>query len=202
MPLRMLSSTLLAVGITFGLFWVMQALIGAEGKLDEGGKVRVVDFVRLKREEATEEKKRELPKKKEQEEPPPPPDLNLSQNTNPDSDLGDSLAIAASDIDLGGAPSLGTGSGDTDIVPLVRVEPIYPQRAQQRGIEGWVEMEFTITPAGTVASPRVIGNHPSSIFDRAALKAIRKWKYNPKIEDGKAVPRPGVKVRLAFKLDK
>ena len=201
MPARFLTSFLVAAGITFGLFWVMQFLIGAEFKLDESGNVRVVDFVRLKREEASEDKKRELPKKKPPEEPPPPPDLNLSQNQNPDSDMGDSLAIATSDIDLGSAPSLGAGAGDTDIVPLVRVEPIYPQRAAQRGIEGWVEMEFTITPAGTVKNPVVTAFEPSSVFNRAALKAIRKWKYNPKVEDGKAVERDGVRVRLTFKLD-
>jgi protein TonB len=191
MPVRFLTAFLLSAGITFGLFWVMQALIGAEGELDESGKRSVVDFVRLKREEASEDKKRELPKKKPPEEPPPPPDLNLSQNQNPDSDMGDSLAIATSDIDLGGAPTLA----------LVRVEPIYPQRAAQRGIEGWVEVEFTITAAGTVKNPRVTAYEPSSVFNRAALKAIRKWKYNPKIEDGKAVERPGVRQRLRFTLD-
>jgi protein TonB len=201
MPVRFLTAFLLSAGITFGLFWVMQALIGTEGKLDESGKRSVVDFVRLKREEASEDKKRELPKKKPPEEPPPPPDLNLSQNQNPDSDMGDSLAIATSDIDLGGAPTLGSGSGDSDIVPLVRVEPIYPQRAAQRGIEGWVEVEFTITAAGTVKNPRVTAFEPSSVFNRAALKAIRKWKYNPKVEDGKAVERPGVRQRLRFTLD-
>ena len=46
----------------------------------------------------------------------------------------------------------------------------------------------------------MINYHPSTIFSRAALKAIRKWKYNPKIEEGKAVERPGVTVRLPFEL--
>jgi protein TonB len=96
---------------------------------------------------------------------------------------------------------LGSGAGDTDTVPLVRVDPIYPQRASQRGIEGWVEVEFTITSAGTVKNPRISAFEPSSVFNRAALKAIRKWKYNPKVEDGKAVERPGVKVVLKFELD-
>ena len=73
----------IAAVVTFGLFWLMQALIGVEGTLDESGNRSVVDFVRLKREEATEEKKRELPKKKPPEEPPPPPDLNLSSNNRP-----------------------------------------------------------------------------------------------------------------------
>lgn len=197
---RMVVSVSAAVVVTFGLFWVMQALIGIEGTLDEEAAGRVVDFVRLKREELVEEKKRKLPNKKPPEEAPPPPDLNLSRNNRPDADLGNTLAIMGTDIDLGDGPGLGSGGADTDIVPLVRVEPLYPQRAAQRGIEGWVEVEFAISAAGTVSGPRVIGYHPSTIFNRAALKAIRKWKYNPKIEEGKAVARPGVTVRLTFEL--
>ena len=197
---RVVVSVSIAVMVTFGLFWVMQALIGIEGTLDKEAAGRVVDFVRLKREEMVEEKKRKLPNKKPPEEAPPPPDLNLSQNNRPDADMGNTMAIMGTDLDLGEGPGLGSGGADTDIVPLVRVEPLYPQRAAQRGIEGWVEVEFTISAAGTVSNPRVINYKPSSVFNRAALKAIRKWKYNPKIEDGKAVERPGVTVRLTFEL--
>ena len=89
----------------------------------------------------------------------------------------------------------------SDIIPLVRVNPQYPMRAAQRGIEGWVEVEFTITPAGTVSDPVVIGAKPKGMFNRAALRAIRKWKYNPRMENGVAVERPGVKVRLTFELE-
>jgi len=197
---RIVVSVSIAVLVTFGLFWVMQAMIGTEGTLDKEAAGRVVDFVRLKREEMVEEKKRKLPNKKPPEEAPPPPDLNLSQNNRPDADMGNTLAIMGTDVDLGEGPGLGSGGADTDIVPLVRVEPLYPQRAAQRGIEGWVEVEFTISAAGTVSSPRVIAYEPSTVFNRAALKAIRKWKYNPKIEEGKAVERPGVTVRLSFEL--
>ncbi len=47
----------------------------------------------------------------------------------------------------------------------------------------------------------MLKSHPSSIFARSALKAMRKWKYNPQIEDGEAVERSGVKVRLKFELN-
>ena len=186
--------------VTFGLFWVMQALIGVDMQLDESVRGRIVDFVRLKRDSAVEEKKREPPKKKQKEDTPPPPALNLSQNSRPDSNVGDAMAIMGSDLDLGEGPELGAGGADTDIVPLVRVEPLYPQRAAQRGIEGWVVVEFSISEAGTVKNPLVLSYHPSTVFNRAALKAIRKWKYNPKIEDGRPVERPGVTVQLTFDL--
>jgi protein TonB len=201
--LRYVTAFALAAIITFGLFWVMQALIGVEGQLDESSRGRVVDFVRLKKESDVEVKKRKLPDKKPPEEEPPPPDLNLSESSRPDQAMGDVIPVFDSGVELGGGPNLGgVGAADQDIVPLVRVNPEYPVRAAQRGIEGWVEVEFTISPNGTVKNARVVGYEPSSVFNKAALRAIRKWKYNPKIEDGKPVERPGVIVRLSFRLEK
>lgn len=200
---RYIAAFVLAAGVTFGLFWVMQALIGVEGKLDESAKGRVIDFVRLKKESETETKKRKLPDKKPPEEQPPPPDLNLAHNSRPDQAMGDVIPIFDAGVELGGGPNLGgMGAADQDIVPLVRVNPEYPVRAAQRGIEGWVEVTFTISTTGTVKNAKVVGYEPSSVFNKAALRAIRKWKYNPKIEDGKAVERPGVIVRLSFNLAK
>jgi protein TonB len=86
------------------------------------------------------------------------------------------------------------------VVPLVRVDPQYPPKAKQRRIEGWVDIEFTIGPAGTVENPKVIGASPRAVFEESALRAVRRWRYNPKIENGVAVARPGIRVRLRFEL--
>ncbi len=98
-------------------------------------------------------------------------------------------------------PTLGGAPSDSDVIPLVRVLPQYPPRAASRGIEGWVIVEFTISAAGTVKDPVVVDSHPSAIFNRAMLRAIRKWKYKPKIVDGVAVERIGVRVRQNFELE-
>lgn len=76
-----------------------------------------------------------------------------------------------------------------DIIPLIVVQPNYPQEAMINGIEGWVMIEFTITPAGAVSKPRVINAQPARVFDREAIRAILKWKFKPRIIDGKAVHR-------------
>jgi len=68
------------------------------------------------------------------------------------------------------------------------------------GIEGRVLIEFTISKSGSVKNPKVIAYEPSTIFNKAAIKAVLQWKYNPKIEEGKAVERSGVRVRLKFEL--
>ncbi len=196
---RHLNAAGLAILVTFGLFYLMQALIlGKDTKLgDPGG--TMIDFIRLKKESELETKKRKMPDKKEPEEPPPPPDLSLAKSNKPNQNLGDMAFAIDVDVNLGGA-NIAIAASDTDVVPIVRVQPQYPLRASERGIEGWVEVMFTISKAGTVKDPLVTNSHPSSIFDRAALKAIRKWKYNPKIEDGEPIERPGVRVRLKFDL--
>jgi protein TonB len=202
MSLRHFVAAGLAIGVTFGLFYLMQALISMTGSgLDESVRGQVIDFVRLKRESALELKKRKMPEKQRPEEPPPPPDLDLSRAARPDQDVGGVAVGIDLDLEMEAGPNLGVASSDTDIIPIVRVNPQYPIRASERGIEGWVEVEFTISAAGTVKDPVVVASHPGSIFNRAALRAIRKWKYNPKIEDGVAVERPGVQVRLTFELE-
>ena len=75
-------------------------------------------------------------------------------------------------------------------------------RAKQRGIEGWVELMFAITETGAVADIVVTASHPGTIFNSAAVKAVSRWKYNPKIENGAAVVRSGVRQRLKFELDR
>jgi len=200
---RFAVSFVLAVFVAFVLLWSMQALIGVEGSIDQSKNLKVVDFVRLKRESPVERKERKLPSKKAPEQAPPPPNLQFATGPRPEEGAGEPMPIMDSTIDLGEGPNLGTAPGsDTDIVPLVRVNPQYPMRALHNRIEGWVEVRFTISAAGTVKNAVVIGYYPSPIFNRDALRAIRKWKYNPKVEDGRAVERPGVIVRLDFHLDR
>lgn len=200
MGLRFLLSIGLAMLTTFGLFWVMQALIGVSGELQEGRPPPSVEFVRLKRDRAPETKKREPPKREKPDQPPPPPEMNLAKNLKPSEAVGEILPMVDTGVELEQATSLGAGGGDRDVVPLVRVDPDYPTNARQRRIEGYVDIEFTIGPAGTVENPKVIGASPPGVFEQSALRAVRRWRYNPKVEDGTAVSRPGIKVRLRFEL--
>ena len=193
--MRYLYSIALSALVTFGLFWVMQALITmGDARLDES-KGRVIEFVRLKKDTDISEKKRKKPDKRPPPEPPPPPDLTMS-NAKPDATLSDTGFGFDTDT---GVDGLGTGLAitDGDAVPLVRVPPDYPMRAEQRNLEGWVTVEFTISVTGAVKDPKVTDS-TNSVFHRAAIRAIRKWKYNPKVVDGKAVEQYGVQVTLDF----
>ncbi len=200
MAVRFVLVVSLGILTAFGLFWVMQALVGVTGELKEGGTSLSVDYVRLKRDNTPEIKKREPPKREKPKQQPPPPQMNMAKAMRPGDAVGAIVPMVDTGVELEKATSLGAGGSDRDVVPLVRVDPDYPARARQRGIEGYVEIEFSISPVGTVQNPRVIGASPSFVFDRAALRAVRKWKYNPKIQNGIAVPRHGIQVRLRFEL--
>jgi protein TonB len=197
---RLPIAVLIACVVTFGLFWTMQALIGVSGELKEGTSSPTIEFVRLRRDTTPEVKKREPPKREKPDQPPPPPDISMSKAS-----LDPSAVVAVvPDVDAGDALGGGigmAGGADRDAVPLVRINPEYPMRARQRGVEGWVTIEFTISKAGTVINPTVVAAQPRKIFNRSALQAIRKWKYNPKIKDGEAVVRPGQKVTLEFSME-
>jgi protein TonB len=99
-----------------------------------------------------------------------------------------------------GSPTTSHGLVSTSEVPIVRIEPVYPRRPLASGIEGWVEVQFTITGAGTVTDVAVIDADPKGVFDDAATSAVRHWKYSPRVEDGRATERRGVRVLLRFDL--
>jgi protein TonB len=202
MAKRLVVVTILAAAVTCGLFWVMQRLIGVAGELTEATRTAVVEFVRIKRDTQPEEKKRELPKRKPPEQPPPPPDIDFARNLNPDEAVGQISPVVDLGLSLADATNFGSGGADRDVVPLVRVEPQYPMRAEQRGIEGWVELMFTISAAGTVENVVVTASHPGTVFDKAAIRAVQKWKYSPKVENGVPIERPGIRQRLKFQLDR
>jgi protein TonB len=192
----------LAVVLSGLLFWFLNVLITQRPESVERMQAQKIEFTRLRRDTEVQQKKRE---KAELEKPKEaPPQTNISKSSF---DMGgEALAVIAPTVEakanVRANVSLGAGGTDRDTIPLVRIEPDYPMRARQRGIEGWVVVKFTITPAGTIKDATVVQGQPPGVFDEAAVRAVSRWKYNPKIEGGVAVERPGIMVRLDFKLDR
>lgn len=83
------------------------------------------------------------------------------------------------DIDVGGGIALAR-----ELTPLVRFLPEYPMAAASNGIQGYVLLRFTVTETGTVADPEVLRSEPPNIFDRAAMRSVLRWKYQPQMVDG------------------
>jgi len=72
----------------------------------------------------------------------------------------------------------------TDLMPLQQIHPVYPPKARRQSIEGWVKVGFVITTEGSVSNVRLIESTPPRIFDRAAIKAISRWKFSPQLIAG------------------
>lgn len=194
-------SLLLALGVTFALLFLMQLLI-ATGKKPISDVVsgRLVDFVRVKREETVERKKAK-PKKPMAPEAPPP-DVPQPQMDSMDANVGDVVGVSSpsmnADVNISG--NFGFSVADGEYLPIVKVAPVYPRRAQERGIEGYVVLEFIVTKAGTVQNPVVIEADPPNIFDRAAIQAALKFKYKPRVVDGEPIDVPGVRNIIRFQI--
>ncbi len=77
--------------------------------------------------------------------------------------------------------------------------PAYPTRARERNVEGWVDLEFTVTKDGATRDPVVRGAEPADTFDRAAIDAVKRWRYEPRVVNG-AVVEQRVETRLRFQL--
>ena len=193
----------LAVGlsVTAGLFWMMQYLIAtADRSLNESKSGNLVDFVRLKRDETIERRQLKPKKPPPPETPPPQPPTPKLENLNPSADkIGIAAVPVETDIEMSGGFSLGVGEGD--YLPIVKVAPIYPARALQRGLEGYCVVQYTVTNLGTIKDPLVVQDQcTSSLFHRASLQASLKFKYKPRVIDGVAVEVPGVQNMFTYEI--
>lgn len=192
---RLPSALLLAGLMTFLLLFVMQLMIRMTPPADRGEKrLRLVPFVKLEQDSPVERRR----------EPPPKP---FKPSTAPDTQLPPSDAttpIAPFTTSLSVPRLIGpVGSNvfaDGDVIAVRQVAPIYPERARERGIEGYVIIEFTVTSAGTTEDVQVVeSSHP--LLEAAAIKAARKGRYRPRIVDGQAVAVHGMRNRFTFQLE-
>ena len=192
----------MALSMTFVLLWGMQKLIaGGNDVMSEPVKGNVLDFIRLKKDESVVKKERKLQKPAKPKAPPPQMTTPPMQQSNPNATATKNSFAADIQAEVGLSGGLKLDSSDGDYLPIVKVAAIYPRRAQTRGIEGFVVVEFTVTKTGAVTSPVVVHAEPEGVFDRAALDAVVKFKYKPRVVDGVAMAVAGVQNKISFEID-
>ncbi len=189
----------IAAIITVGLFLLMRFFISGDITLAE--KQDAVRFDINPKVQELEVRQRDVKpeRSKDVKPPPPPPAIEKQKAVQPQ----EGIASVTGSIPDFEPPQLNRGNvnfqvSDRDAQPLVRIEPIYPPRAAERGLEGTCQGMFDVSADGKPYNIRV--KCSSSMFVRAATRAIEKWKYNPKIVDGKAVARRGVVTPFKFQL--
>ncbi|MDK1287166.1 energy transducer TonB [Pseudoalteromonas umbrosa] len=188
-----------ALCVTFSLFAFMQQLVSQE-KVFVPEPVPTLDVFISQDLEDTPVKVRQVlpPPPKPAPKAPPKPNTPPAETTGVAVEINISSGVESSPIQMQNTLQM----SDSGAAPIVRIEPTYPAAAARDGVEGWVKIAFSISPNGQVIDAQVIDAKPKRVFNRAALKALKRWKYRPKVINGKPVVQPGQSVMLEFNLNK
>lgn len=183
-----------AAAVTLTLLWVMQDLIRPSGMvIEEPAPAPPTLYVRLP----------DVEPQIDDDSPEPPPDVPKPPPRLVDIPFeleGSGFVEARYVPPAKGGPGPIAGYGNGDYIPMLTVAPDYPRRAAARGQEGYVIVEYTVDELGRVVDAQVIFAEPVQVFDRAALKAVQRYKYKPRVVDGQPVQVHGVRQKITFEL--
>jgi len=191
----------IAAILTFLMFMLMMFLISGEWEPQE--KLETAKFEINPKVEDLKVIKREtkIDKVKRVTTPPPPPQIERQQAVQP----SEPIATLEGAIPEFEAPKIDRQSfkiavSDRDAQPLVRIPPVMPQRFLQGDKSGHCRMRFDVSPEGSPFN--VVATYcTQSILERASIKSVEKWKYNPKMQDGRPTARRGVETKVVFRLN-
>lgn len=184
--------------MTLSLFYVMQTLIamGPYGEVTERDRFEL-GFARVIEDKpVTPKPPTPVERLKEPVDRPPPVTLH--------DDFSDYVGVRLERPDNPNArPDYGIGSflSDGPLVAIVRVQPTYPARAADRGLEGWVIVQFDVNSEGLVTNAFVVDSS-NSIFNDAAVKAAIRFRYKARVVDGTPLATHGVQNKFTFEMDR
>ncbi|NQX87235.1 MAG: TonB family protein [Halioglobus sp.] len=195
--LRMLVSILLSIPVVLALFMIMHSLIDSDWDNPEVEARKIADLVQP---DEKIELQTTTPKPDKVDDPEePPPDLEMEDlvvDVDPNAENFAPTITAEVNLD-----PTGQISGDGEYLPIVKVAPVYPRRAQTRGITGYCIVEYTVTTSGAIRDPVAVDCNPPGVFDRASVRAAGKFKYKPRVVDGEAIEVPGVQNKFTYELE-
>ncbi|EJS2611554.1 energy transducer TonB [Vibrio alginolyticus] len=197
------ASLLISVSLFSFMAWMVDK---GNQRAPEASEAVRFDMVMVENEADVQRRQRSVPEQPEPPQAPEPMDLSqadtqmepMSQMA-PVSALGLNTALEGIAIS---APNLKGTMGNQQALPLYRVDPRYPSKALKRRVEGYVIMRFTIDATGRPKDIEVIEAEPERMFEREAIRALKKWKYQPKVEDGVSIEQFGQTAKVEFKLAK
>lgn len=188
----------IGAAVTFGLLFVMQLLIASDRSVVVAERnPHFVDLVRVERPEEVIVRNMTPQKPMEPRERPEMPKPTSADTAR------DVIAVTMTEpsFDTDDVMTLGGFSSDGEYLPIVKVTPVYPYRAQEQGIEGYAIVEYTVTELGTTTDIRLVETS-HSVFERSCLEAAAKFKYRPRVVNGEAIAVPGVRNRCTYELDR
>ena len=193
----MIFAVLVSVPVVVGLFLIMHSLIDAKFENPEESNSKIAELVQPDEEIKLDTTTKKPEKAEEPEEPPP--ELEMARiSLDMETDIANTAPAANINVEIS---SSGMSSGDGEYLPIVKVAPIYPRRAQTRGISGYCIVEYTVTKTGSIRDPIAVDCSPSGVFNRASVKAATKFKYKPRVVDGEPIAVAGVQNKFTYELE-
>ena len=197
MFIRWILGMVVAAFLTFALFVAMKILISGDFKAQEKADDLSFEINPTVEDIKVVKRTTKIDKVKKVITPPPPPQIERQQAAKPTEAIA-SLEGAIPEFE---APKIDRQNfkiqvSDRDAQPLVRIPPIMPPRAEK---SGHCKVRFDVSPEGQPFNV-VATSCTQSLFQRASTKSVQKWKYNPKIVDGRSVARTGVESKITFRL--
>lgn len=200
---RFAGPLLISLAIITVMFWILHALIShGKGAHLKDDNMQTIDFVRLNRAFELEVKVRTPPKIPDKPEPAPAAPSQQMQAVAAPTPTALNMSNMSIENTTSVKAGFGLSTGDGEYLPIVKVAPMYPPGAQARGQEGWVLLEFTVTESGAVTDATVVESQPPGVFDEAAKRAVLKFKYKPRVENGKPIAVQHIQHLISFKMDK
>ncbi len=181
--------------VTLSLLFFMDRLIAMQpGAASDPGRTGTVTFIRID-EETDVQTLVDTPLRRDTFDPRPTP-------PRPDGDNGDEITIGVgpgNPIPPGQVDdTIDIRASDGPLVAIMRVQPAYPGAMAQRGLEGWVLVEFDVLPEGGVSNVRIIESSHRG-FEDAARRAAQRFRFKARVVDG--VPRATHGLRNLFRFE-
>ena len=201
-------------GLNMILFGILPSLMQPSASHPEfESLIPQINLIRIKRSETPPKKKTVEPPKERTIKPPPKPNLNrtVSRNLKLPFEINTRLPGGADTISLPPVSStdldgldltnlFGMGDLDQPLTPLTRIPPVYPMSAKNRGIEGWVKVQFIVSKQGQVEDVRIVSAKPAEIFNRSVIQCVSAWRFKPGTVRGMPV-RTKVETTIRFELE-
>lgn len=200
---RLISGAIVAAIVMGSLFWVMQYMIKTGAKAETGdNSIKLSDFARASVVEKQVQRRKPRVKPTPPDEPPKQPRLPILKDIGTQVNAIDvSATPVKTQVALSNSGFNVDNIGEGDYLPIVKIAPIYPPSAAERGVEGYCTVMYTVNTNGSTSNIRVDPNDcTSSLFHRASIKAATKFKYKPKVRNGEAIQVPNVKNRFKYEL--
>ena len=194
---RLLLTAPVGTLITFGLLFLMQALIDSGLSARTPSTRAAPQIYTVKKEDPVREVETEI------KPIPKPAELPDFQPPRPTGDTATLIDVGFADPTPPGGSGdleLGIPGGDAPVLAIVRVQPQYPPALAARGIEGYATVRFDVDANGQAVNAQVIDASHSG-FERPALKALTRFKFRARVVDGIPVISTGLVNRFRFRLE-